>query len=138
MQPEDLDDVISQSVLDYLRASKAAGRGTNALFLVIARRRACDFYRHRPNDLPLMNAREPSTPPDREHLESQLLDRILLRFAARHPHLNSRRLLGLVRGMRAGESFAAACRSEGVPRGSRSRYRAALKECFRDVRERHQ
>lgn len=137
MQPEDLDDVISQSVLDYLRASKTAGRGTNALFLVIARRRASDFCRHRRDELPLTDVRVPSTPPDREHLESDLFERILLRFSARHPRLNSRRLLGLIREMRTGASFPGACRTECVPRGSQGRYRAALKECFRDFRDRH-
>lgn len=133
LQPADLDDVINQSMVDYMRALKDPPTRIDGLFVVIARRRAYDLWKRGRNELPLGAARAALIPPNREHLERELLERMVRRFCARHPRFDAGRLFRLAHGLLTGDSFPAACRAAGIPRGSQGRYRNALKICFKDV-----
>lgn len=125
MQPEDVEDLISQTFVDFLQAQPDAGKSGDGLFLLIARRRAADFWRHRKVELSL-KAGPSSSPPDREHLESVLLERVLIRFVHGSSDLERKRVLEVARAVIAGRSFAEACRDVGIPRGSQGHYRETL------------
>jgi DNA-directed RNA polymerase specialized sigma24 family protein len=125
MQPEDVEDLISQTFVDFLQAQPYSGKSGDGLFLLIARRRVADFWRHRKVELSL-KAGPSSSPPDREHLESVLLERALIRFVHGSTDLERKRVLEVARAVIAGRSFAEACRDVGIPRGSQGHYRETL------------
>lgn len=135
MQPEDVDDLISQTFLDWLQAHHPEGNSDDGLFLLIAHRRAADFWRHRKVELSL-RAGPSSSPPDREHLESVLLERALLQFARGKTELERRRLVKAAMAAIESGSFAEACRASGIPRGSQARYRETLKGFLRYLERR--
>lgn len=64
---------------------------------------------------------------------AELLERVVRRFCARNPRFESRRLLLLAHEVPADASFLVACRAAGIPRGSQTRYRNALKVCLKDL-----
>ena len=126
IQPEDIEDLISQAFVDCLNAPLTGNRGSDGLFFVIVRRRASDFWRRRKIEDsveagPLFSA------PDREHLECFLIERALLRFVDGKKDLERRRVLGVARAVIQGARFAEACRVVGIPRGSQTHYREILK-----------
>lgn len=125
MQSEDVEDLVSQTFLDCLQAS-GAGTSDDGLFLVIARRRVSDFWRHRKVELSFKAASKSSLP-DREHIDAVLLERALLRFIQGRTELEKTRILEVARAVVQGYSYAEACRSSGIPRGSQGRYREILK-----------
>lgn len=122
MQPEDVEDLISQAFLDCLQVRRGGGKSGDGLFLLIARRRVADFWRHRRVELSLKDGPS-SSPPDREHLESVLLERALVRFVHGRTDLERKRVLEVARAVITGRSFAEACRDVGIPRGSQGHYR---------------
>lgn len=125
MQPADAEDVMSEAVLEVLSAPRDYSR-SDGLFLVIARRRAFDFWRHRKVELSFREMPTFSLP-DRDHIDSVLLQRSLLRFVQGKTELEQSRVLGVARAVLEGSSYAEACRKSGIPRGSQGRYRETLK-----------
>jgi DNA-directed RNA polymerase specialized sigma24 family protein len=128
--PSDADDIVSEALLDYLKAVKRFGPA-EGLFVTIVRRRAADFHRQKARQSNLAEIAIPAAvSPDVRRLETDALVRSTLRFFRRRPHANLFRLAGVVRRIADGESFPEACRSEAIPRGSRGRCLRALRECF--------
>jgi DNA-directed RNA polymerase specialized sigma24 family protein len=125
LQPADAEDVISQSMVDILSAP-ANGSKSDGLFLVIARRRAVDFLRKRAREQSLSAGRPLAVPPERSHLERELLARAIRRYASEKNNLDTARLLAVADSVLDGSSFSQACRESGIPRGSQSRYRKTL------------
>jgi DNA-directed RNA polymerase specialized sigma24 family protein len=118
--------VMSEAVLEVLLAPRHYSRN-DGLFLVIARRRASDFWRHRKVERSFRASASTSLP-DRERIDSVLIGRSLLRFVRGRTDLEKQRLLEVARAAIEGSSFAEACRIAGIPRGSQGRYREILKE----------
>jgi DNA-directed RNA polymerase specialized sigma24 family protein len=130
MQPADVEDVLSDSVVKFLSAP-AGQSSTDGLFVVIALRRAIDLLRSRSREVPLSERQQLAVPPDRDHLEKELLARAIRRYASGRKNADAERLLGVAGRVLEGLSFVEACRESGIPRGSRSRYHKNL-ELFLD------
>jgi hypothetical protein len=124
---QDVDDVVAASVLDFLSVGCSGRPCRDGLFLIIAQRRACDFWRAYRAQLGLDAASRVGCMPNVSRLEERMIQRQLLR-AAVGTRLDARRLLGITSRIFAGESFTEACRGIGVPRGSQGRYRQALRD----------
>jgi DNA-directed RNA polymerase specialized sigma24 family protein len=127
LQPADVEDVISQSMVDFLSAP-ANPSSNDGLFLVIARRRAADLLRGRARERSLSGGRPLTVLPERSHLERELLARAIRRYASEKNNLDATRLLAVAVRVLDGSSFSQACRESGIPRGSQSRYRKTLRE----------
>ena len=128
---EDADDIIAQALLDFVRAADRCGRRcSDGLFLVIVRRRICDFWRSRRSELPLRAASSVPCRIDDGHLVERTLQERLLRVSTARGRLDRRRLLAVTTQIFAGSTFAEACRASGIPRGSQGRYRQTLRELF--------
>ncbi|HSE63612.1 MAG TPA: hypothetical protein VLG15_08365 [Thermoanaerobaculia bacterium] len=125
MRPADVDDVIGDALVDYLRFARTSAI-TDGLFLVIAQRRALDFLRRRKREIQLSASDQPATAPNREHLEGELLARAIHRYASARRNLDEARLLAVAGRILEGYSLAEACRESAIPRGSHSRYRKNL------------
>ena len=130
LQLADAEDVVSASVLALLSTPANYSTG-DGLFLAIVRRRAVDFLRSRNREVPLPQRRPLSVPPDRDHLERDLLARAIRRYAAERKNADADRLIGVADRVQEGLSFVEACRESGIPRGSRNRYHKSL-ELFLD------
>jgi DNA-directed RNA polymerase specialized sigma24 family protein len=137
LQPADVEDVLSQSILDFLSAALVDHPKNDGLFLVIARRRAVDFIRDRDRERTLYEDRRPSTSPDRTHLEKDLMARAIRRYASENKNLDEKRLLAVADQVFEGASFAEACRESGIPRGSQNRYRRTLGAFLDRLTRRH-
>jgi len=122
----DIEDLVAESLLDYLKVP----RRRDGLLLTIAHRRACDFWRRRPVELPLAAAEDAICPPAQDGLDAELLERTASRFLSSRNRLDKERLLRVLHEILAGASFSEACRASGVPRGSQPRYRHTLRQCF--------
>lgn len=132
----ELADLIGQALLDCFAAKKQeACASQDGLFLVIAQRRGCDFWRRRRFLLPLEAASSLSCEPDQARLESESIVRVAVTFTLQETRLDARRVARIVRGILTGLLFEEACRAANVPRGSRGRYRTALRRCFRPLAE---
>ena len=128
--------MIAEALLDYVRAARRGCLCSDGLFLVIVRRRACDFWRGHANELPLKAASSVACKPnDGPLLERTLRDRLLRLSTARSP-LHRRRLLAITSRIFEGATFAEACRASGIPRGSHGRYRKSLQDVLALRRER--
>lgn len=133
LQPADVEDVMSDSMVDLLSSpSKSDG-----LFLVIARRRAVDFLRRRARERPLSAGRPLTVPPERSHLKRELLARAIRRYASERKNLDTARLLAVAERVFDGSSFSQACRESGIPRGSQSRYRRTFEDFLDRLRRRN-
>jgi DNA-directed RNA polymerase specialized sigma24 family protein len=126
--PQDLDDLIGQALLDLAVAAKRVCSNHDGLFLVIVRRRACDFWRRHRADLPLSEASRVTCTPEEYHLDEMLIQQRLLSVTLSRNRLDKRRLIRITRQIFAGSTFAEACREAGVPRGSQGRYRRTLRD----------
>jgi DNA-directed RNA polymerase specialized sigma24 family protein len=124
---QDIDDLIGQALLDFVTVARAGRPCQDGLFLVIARRRACDFWRKRHAELPLDAARNVGYTLDDTHLQGQIIQRRLARETLSKGHLAKGRLRAITDRILAGSSFSEACKASGIPRGSRGRYRHALR-----------
>lgn len=129
MQSADVEDVISDSVVKFLTAPSEAK--SDGLFVVIARRRAIDFLRSRSREVRLSERRQFEVPPNRDHLERELLARAIRRYASEKKNADVERLLAVAGRVLEGLSFVEACRESGIPRGSQNRYHKSL-ELFLD------
>jgi len=127
MQPADVEDVISDAMVKFLSPS-AHQSNKDGLFVVIARRRAIDLLRNRSREVPLSEHRQLAVPPDRDHLDRELLARAIRTYAAERKNADAGRLLAVADGVLEGLSFVEACRESGIPRGSQSRYLKNLEE----------
>ncbi len=136
LQPEDVDDVIGDSFVDYF-GNHGNSPGGDGLFAVIAHRRACDLNRQRRRELPLPAGFQLAAFPDREHLQREELESAIRRFASGRRNLDPNRLLAVVGRVLEGSSLAEACRESGIPRGSQSRYRKTLRLFFGRLNEHH-
>jgi len=125
---EDVDDIIGQALLDFVRADRCGRPCSDGLFLVIVRRRSCDFWRSRRASPPIEAAPEVACWPNDDHLMERTLQESLLRVSAIRHRVDRRRLLGITRHVFSGATFAEACRAIGIPRGSQGRYRQYLRE----------
>jgi hypothetical protein len=125
LHPRDVDDVISQALLDLVIAQKRAGVKSDNLFLVITRRRACDFWRRRKAEEKLVKSLPVSSSTYQEH-GGEWIERLLQRPGVQSGRTDRRRLLGIVHLVLAGASFSEACRESAIPRGSQMRYRRVL------------
>jgi DNA-directed RNA polymerase specialized sigma24 family protein len=124
LQPADVEDVVSEAVVEVLSAPAGYSSG-DGLFVMIAQRRALDLLRKRSREVPLRERRL-TIPPDRTHLDIELIERAIRRYAAKNPNTDAERLLGVTRRALQGSTFVEACRESGIPRGSQSRYRKTL------------
>ncbi|HSE44080.1 MAG TPA: hypothetical protein VLA89_02000 [Gemmatimonadales bacterium] len=127
--PDDIDDLVGEALVDYVRTGKSGDR----LFFVIASRRACDFCRRRRRKPVFETTESLSTAPSL-NLETEMFEGMVARFSKARPRLDKPRLLGVVRDIMEGYSFAEACRQNGIPRGSQARCRTTLRECFDSLR----
>jgi len=123
---QDIDDLIGQALLDFVTVARDGRPCQDGLFLVIVRRRACDFWRRRHAELPLDAARNVGYTFDDTQLQGQIIQRRLARATLSKSHLAKGRLRAITDRILAGSSFSEACEAIGVPRGSRERYRHAL------------
>lgn len=122
----DLDDVLGDALLEFLRAGRETLANPDGFFLVIARRRAIDYRRSlKARRLPSEHAGFQE--PDTEHLEVDLIERWVSRRVCRADRASRTRLNSIVHEILAGKPFSEACEASQVPRGSQSRYREALK-----------
>jgi hypothetical protein len=126
----DLDDLIAEALLEFLRSGPLPV-SADGLFLTIARRLAGRRLR-RPRDL-LLRGEIGRVEPDTDRLEGQLIERLLIRRARGSGHADLRRLKGVLHAILAGDPFAEACRGNGIPRGSHSRYREILRKHLRPI-----
>ncbi len=131
LQPADRQDIISQAALDYLKSPDQDRIPADRLFLAIVRRRACDFWRQKGREDELL-LRGSSSEPMFEYSNLNSLQDIALRFFSTRTPLDRRRAGAILREILGGASFAEACRSARVPRGSQPRYRRLFQDCFRD------
>ena len=132
LQPADRQDVIAEALLVCFRARGLVRTNINGFFVVVARRRACDFWRHKSHEDALAGKAIPSAPGSDRH-GMMLLEEIVETSLAEHPALKRRRAQKVVREVLEGASFTEACRASGIPRGSQGRYRSMLQQCLRDV-----
>jgi DNA-directed RNA polymerase specialized sigma24 family protein len=122
MRPADVEDVIGDAIVECLRFAQTSGI-TDGLFLVIAQRRALDLLRNRKREIQLSAGDQPATAPNREHLEEELFERAIHRYASVRRNVDETRLRALAGRVFEGCSLAEACRESGIPRGSQNRYR---------------
>jgi DNA-directed RNA polymerase specialized sigma24 family protein len=113
MQPADIEDVIGDSVVEFLSEPVNYSTG-DGLFLVIVQRRAIDFLRSRSREVPLRQRRHPTVPPDRAHLERELLARMIRKYSSERK--NADRLVAVADRVQEGLSFVEACHESGIPR----------------------
>ncbi len=132
LQTDDRQDVIAAALLACVRASKVIRTNMNGFFRVVACRRACDFCRRKSRKDDVVSQIEPPEP-GREFEERILLEEVAERFFADKSPREKRRALQIVRSLLAGAGFSEACRTAGIPLGSRTRYRSALQRCFQNV-----
>jgi len=125
---EDAEDVVAEALLDFVRASRRGAACNDGLFLVIVRRRACDFWRNRRHDLPLGAAEAVACRLNVDSLMERTLRDRLLGISSTRSRLYRRRLLAVTSRILGGATFAEACRASGIPRGSQGRYRKSLQE----------
>jgi DNA-directed RNA polymerase specialized sigma24 family protein len=125
LQPADAEDVMSQAMVDFLSAPASTSR-SDGLFMVIARRRTADLLRERARERSLSAGRPLTVPPDRSHLERELLARAIRKYASEKNIRDPARLLAVADRVLDGSSFLQACRECGIPRGSQSRNRKTL------------
>ncbi len=125
---QDVDDVIANAILDFILVGSSGRPCKDGLFLVIAQRRACDFWRAHRSELPLEAASRVACELDKDHLERRAIQERLLRTASVRSRLDTKRLLGIMRAIFAGASFAEACRQTAIPRGSQGHYRRFLRD----------
>ncbi len=83
--------------------------------------------------MPIEAAVQRGVEADHSSLEKRLLLERVSRFARSRPIGTRERLVRLTAGTLVGLSFETSCREAAIPRGSRSRYRAELRRCFRDL-----
>lgn len=126
----DVDDLVEDALLSYLTARSRGGEVRDGLFFVMACRRALDYARRRRLSASPPRVRREPGKTDVEPLEAEWLVRHLRRFLIGKPSGESGRMVGVVREILADSSWSEACRSAGIPRGSESRYRGALRQCF--------
>jgi hypothetical protein len=119
LQPADVEDVISQSMVDFLSAS-AISSTSDGLFMVIARRRAADFLRERARELSLSAGRPLTVPPDRSHLERELLARAIRKYASEKNIRDPAQLLAVADRVLDGSSFSQACGEAGFLAAARA------------------
>jgi len=124
---QDIDDLIGQALLDFVAAARTGRPCQDGLFLVILRRRACDFWRRRHAEVPLDAARDVGYALDDTRLQTQFIQRRLARATLTKGVLAKVRLRAITDRILAGLSFSEACAATGIPRGSRERYRHALR-----------
>jgi DNA-directed RNA polymerase specialized sigma24 family protein len=124
---QDTDDLVGQALLDFVEAGRGGRPCRDGLFLVIAHRRACDFWRRHRTELPLEAAAAVAYALDDSRLDERILRRRLRQAILAGSRLDKRRILGITNEILSGASFADACRATGVPRGSQGRYRQALR-----------
>ncbi len=127
----DVDDLLSDITVDYLTALHRDHTSPGGLFITIALRRACDYWRHIQRLRPVPRSQPAAI--NLDHLEAAMLQRQLERFLSNWPVLRRDRLLGVLREILGGASFPEACRTMGIPRGSQGRYREALRACFQNT-----
>lgn len=125
----EVDDVVAEAYLRLL-ASRAYVRNPRRLLDTIAIRCGCDYWRRRSGERPLGERPEGSVEIEQKNLEESLLLDAVFRFVAGRRRLCRRRMIRLVLEILRDASFAGACDSSGIPRGSRERYRRDLRECF--------
>jgi hypothetical protein len=135
---QDVDDVIATALLDFTVVRRSGRECGDGLFLVIAHRRACDFWRAHRDDLPLEAAERVWSVPQDARLAERAIEERLLQSTIRRGARERRRLLRITHDILAGASFAEACRATGVPRGSQARYRETLKSFLDSPVVRHE
>lgn len=131
LQPADREDVIAEALLECLRARWLVRTNMNGFFVVVARRRACDFWRRKGREERLA-ARAPASNPGNED-GVILIGEVVERFFAGKSPLARCRAQRIVREILDGSAFSEACRAARVPRGSQGRYRSMLQQCLGDV-----
>ncbi len=132
LQTADRQDAIAEALLACVTAGGAIRVDMDGFFLVIACRRACDFWRRKSRETAL--TKKVALPePGKGFEERLLLEEIAQHFFAAKPTLEKSRALRVIRKILAGAGFSEACRTTGIPRGSRRRYRSALQSCFQNV-----
>jgi DNA-directed RNA polymerase specialized sigma24 family protein len=122
---EDAEDIVADALLDFVRAGRRGMRLGDGLFLVIVRRRVCDFWRRRRCDVPLGAAVSLACGPDEAALLQRSLEDGLRRV--RRTRADRERLVGVTTRILAGDTFAEACKATGIPRGSQNRFRKTLR-----------
>ncbi len=132
LQTADRQDVIAEALLECVRVREAIRKNMDGFFLVVARRRACDFWRRRSREDALAANAAPSNPGKDETQVMLLEEAAACFFAARTP-LEGHRAQCAVREILEGATFTEACRAAMIPRGSQGRYRLLLRQCFWDV-----
>jgi DNA-directed RNA polymerase specialized sigma24 family protein len=130
---EDADDVIAEALLDFVREQRRGRPCGDGLFLVIVRRRACDFWRGRRREVPLGSASSVACRLDDRHLLEEKIQERLLRLSTARSRLHRRRLLSVTKRIFEGATFSEACRASGIPRGSHGRYRLYLRSLLLSV-----
>ena len=124
--------MIASALLDFTAMRRTGRECGDGLFLVIAHRRACDFWRAHRVELPLEAASRVASVPQEARLAERAIEERLLHSTLERGLLERRRLLRITHRILAGASFTEACRAAGVPRGSQARYRERLR-CFLDT-----
>jgi len=104
----------------------------DGFFLVVACRRACDFWRRKSREEAPKANTAPSNP-GKDETEKMLLKEVAVRFFAARATLEEHRAQSVVREILEGATFTEACRAAMIPRGSQGRYRLLLRQCFWDV-----
>src|SRR5262249_24327794 len=97
---EDAEDIVADALLDYVRAGRRGMRLGDGLFLVIVRRRACDFWRRRRHEVPLGAAVPLACGPDEGILLQRSLQDGLRRV--RRTRVDRERLVGVTTRILAG------------------------------------
>jgi hypothetical protein len=128
--PEEADDLVSDALMALLIIPDERIADPDGLFLRIVDRRAQDLIarRRRASTMRRLLAAaavtfaDPSEQAADLHLRAKAISRL------RFPGVSTPRLLALFRAIARGASPDAALRSERIPTGSRSRYRAALRK----------
>lgn len=129
----DVDDVIGDAVVSYLTARASGQAVGNGLFVVIACREACDRLRRRGLEIRHSGPSASASAPDVDRLQILWLRRFARRFFGESKQLERRRMDALVMETAGGAPWPEACQVVGIPRGSQSRYRRALQNCFREL-----
>ena len=122
---EDAEDIVADALLDFVRAGRRGMRLGDGLFLVIVRRRVCDFWRRHRRDEALGAAVSLACGPDEGPLLRRSIEEGLRRV--RRTRVDRERLVGVTTRILAGDTFAEACTATGIPRGSQNRVRQTLR-----------
>lgn len=126
----DVDDLIGEALLEFVRSGPLPV-SADGLFLTIARRLG-GRRPGKPREL-LLRDEIGHVEPNTDRLEAELIERLLVSRARGSGHADLRRLKGVLHAIFADEPFAEACRSNGIPRGSHSRYREMLRKHLRPM-----